>query len=75
MYPDKELIKKVRELPEAERRGSMQLIEDYVLACELSRGPDPNRSEHWTIKAMHMQQDLKRRAAPKPVEFSDRGVA
>jgi hypothetical protein len=59
MLPDKSLIKRVGEIQNEKLRNAKLVdLEEYIVACELSQGKDPNRSEHWTVRAMHMKNAL-----------------
>lgn len=64
-YPDKELILAVA-AQEMVREQRMDQLEQYIIACDLSRGPDPDRAEHWTAKSVELK--IKLQAAMKPPE-------
>lgn len=42
-------------------------IEDYEVACELSRGRDPERNAHWTGKAKLAERRLSRMVKPASI--------
>lgn len=40
--------------------GFEDRINEYLSACHLSRGPDKQRADHWTVKAIQCERELKR---------------
>ena len=59
MVTDQELIKRIRSMPDKERRPFMDRVTEYIRACELSRGPDQARSNHWSMNAAKMKRALE----------------
>lgn len=47
MRPSEELLSRFRSLSMTERQTVSSLVDDYVIACRLSMGPNPARSAHW----------------------------
>lgn len=71
MYADEDLIKACcQQLTERNLRGVQssrswdrlhEQVDRYRLFCDLSRGPDPMRSEYYRIKARAAENALRRR--------------
>jgi hypothetical protein len=67
MTTDQTLIREVRKLADCEkivkapeRETIKDLLEDYIRACSLSRGPDKKRGHHWANVAYEIGQKLQR---------------
>lgn len=67
MTTDSILVRECRKLAACEkivkapeRETVEDLIEDYIRACSLSRGPDKKRAHHWANVAYEIGQKLQR---------------
>lgn len=49
-----------RKMKADERDELFRLIHEYETACDLSRGPDPDRAVHWQIVAAGLMKRLER---------------
>lgn len=62
MRPDEDLLQRVRRIRESQREklGLDWLLEQYEAHCDLSRGPDKNRSEHHQSQAVQVERQIRR---------------
>lgn len=72
MYIEKSLIDDARKRINGQSAGRVAyvdgLIEEWIVACKLSRGPDPNRSAHWQRRAKELRDMLEAIAGTKFAE-------
>lgn len=58
---------KAKQQSAARQEEIERAIDDYEVACELSRGPDKKRAAHWTGKAKLAERRLSRMVKPESV--------
>ena len=61
MEPRQDILTAFQKLPKDRKSELQRLIDEYETACELSQGPRPDRSAHWTTKALDLEDDLRKR--------------
>lgn len=72
MHFDKKLVNEARGRVDGQSAGRVAyvdgLIADWIVACKLSRGGDPNRSAHWQRRSKDLRDELEAIAGRKFAE-------
>ena len=61
MKPNEDILNAFHQLADREKLELKRVLDEYEAACHLSQGPRPDRSVHWTTKALDLEDDLRKR--------------
>ena len=61
MAANQDILNAFGELSAHQQSEMQHVVDEYKVACELAKGPDPGRTKHWRTRAWELEDHLKKR--------------